>query len=266
VNELPSQWAGYDSNLGGGSLGMQNANFSPTRDILSKAHIRGAPMQSLGELGYIHTPNPGQYLTLQPGGGAAPGQIPDWAILDLFTVGNTAIPNVTRGRININSSIDPAFPNINVRRLVPLKALLNSAISPPDTVAQQIYDDTARSVGIDIYGMRNGRDGIFDTIGEICEAPGVADNAALFQADREKVVRRIANLITVRSSAFTIWVMAQSIKQPPTTPAIGTYTPGVDLITGEVRAQAVVERYESNPGNVTSVPKFRTRYFRYLYN
>jgi hypothetical protein len=225
-------------------------------------------MVSLGELGYIHTPFPGQYIRLQPQPASekALGQIPDWAMLDLFTV---AAPP-TAGRININSFINPGFPNANVRRLVPLKALLNSAsgMIAPTTVpvlAQQIYDDITRSVGIDTYGMRNGRDGIFDTIGEICEAPGVADNAGKLEADREAAVRRIANLITVRSSTFTIWVMAQSIKQPPGS-TLGTFNAALDQITGEVKAQAVVERYESTPGVAGSVPKFRTRYFRYLYN
>jgi len=35
------------------------------------------------------------------------------------------------------------------------------------------------------------------------------------------------------------------------------------VITGDVKAQAVVERYE-NP--VGTGPQMRTRYFRYLYN
>ena len=91
------------------------------------------------------------------------------------------------------------------------------------------------------------------------------DNGASTDAAREYAIRRLANIITVRSSTFTVWVMAQSIKQVPvpTTPTIGLFTPGVDQITGEVRAQAVVERYEAPVG---SAPKFRVRYFRYLYN
>ena len=88
----------------------------------------------------------------------------------------------------------------------------------------------------------------------------------VFDAGKEAIIRRIANLITVRSSTFTVWVMAQSIKQTPQNTSIGTFNPTFDLITGEVKAQAVVERYESAPGATTSTPKFRTRYFRYLYN
>ena len=228
----------------------------------SKAVIRTNAMQSVGELGYIHRPEPFKYLTLQPGGGVAAGLIPDWAMLDLFTVGNTAIPNVTSGRININSAINPGASGPTTPRLVPLKGLLNSIFTPlpPDVVAGNIYADTR--VNADTYGMNEPAtlSPIFDTIGEICEATGVADTG-LNDAAKEATIRRIANLITVRSNTFNIRVIAQSIKQPPGS-TFGTFNPPVDLITGEVRAQAVVERYERlSPGAANSVPRFRTRYF-----
>jgi hypothetical protein len=272
VNDTVAEWQTYPGTAFVGTLASRNVwqptgtpagnppgGTSPAYPFgadMSKAVIRGNSMLSIGELGYIHRPEPFKHLAMSTN---IVGQIPDWAMMDLFTV---ATPPTT-GRININSFINPGFPNTSVRRLVPLNALLNSALSPLGTVPQTVYDDTTRTVGIDTYGMRNGRDGIFDTIGEICEAPGVADNGAVNEVLREAAIRRIANIITVRSSAFTIWVMAQSIKQPPTNLTPGTYNPAFDLITGEVKAQAVVERYENPPG---SKPEFRTRYFRYLYN
>jgi hypothetical protein len=216
--------------------------------------MRGAAMRSVGELGLIHTPNPFQHLALQPGGGG--GVIPDWAILDYFTVDPTQIPipKLTTGRINVNSFINPGPPPGGpiTPRLVPLKALLSSVSPPPP--ATDIYNDS-RS---DKYGMKDSStgDAIFDTIGEVCEIPSLANGKTL-DADKEQAIRRIANLITVRSNTFTIWVIAQSIKQVPgSTP--GMLSPN-DVITGEVRAQAVVERYE-----VGGVPKFRMLYFRYL--
>jgi hypothetical protein len=106
---------------------------------------------------------------------------------------------------------------------------------------------------------QSGSVGIFDTIGEVCEIPSLATGAN--DAAKEAAIRGIASLITVRSSTFTIWVLTQSIKQPPNTPSPGTYNPTYDVITGEVRAQAVVERYENPPG---SAPKYRLRYLRYL--
>ena len=249
----------------GNPPGAGSAGFPYGYDF-TKAVIRTNAMVSIGELGYIHRPEPGRYLTLQPGGGSSPGQIPDWAMLDMFTVPNA----VTAGRININSFMNPAFASVNTRRLVPLKALLNSISTSPGTVAQNIYD----SVGpanrkIDTYGMRNGRDGIFDTIGEVCEVTGL-DNGGATEADKEAVIRRIANLITVRSSTFTIWVLGQSIKQQPAglgirlTP-IGQFDQRVDTITGEVKAKAIVQRYEDTTTTPPSI-RFRTKYFRYLYD
>jgi hypothetical protein len=61
-------------------------------------------------------------------------------------------------------------------------------------------------------------------------------------------------------------VLAQSIKQPPTNHNPGTYNPNLDVITGDVKAQAVVERYEPTPGVAGTKPEFRLRYLRYLYN
>jgi hypothetical protein len=126
-----------------------------------------------------------------------------------------------------------------------------------DTVAGNIYSGTY--VGGDNFGIPTA----YDTIGEICEVKGFADDATQNPASREAAVRRIANDITVRSSTFTICVWAQSIKQPAINPNPGTFNPNTDVITGDVKAQAVVERYENPPG---SAPKYRTRYFRYLYN
>jgi hypothetical protein len=268
----PSEWTPYTS---AGTLGVQNNAYNPPADptllpkaLPSKAVMRIGPMNSIGELGFIHTPNSWQYLTLQPGGGATPGdgQIPDWAILDFFAVGAPyAGPTPTRGRININSSV-PLLP-IATTRLIPLEALLNTLVLPATlpTVAADIYHDN-NTVRTDKYGMQAPPDGVFDTIGEICEVLSLA-NGATTQAGKEATIRRIANLITVRSNTFTVWVIAQSIKEPnlASGQTFGTFQPGVDIITGEVRAQAVVERYEDPPPPSATAVKFRTKYFRYIY-
>ncbi|MGD0651556.1 MAG: hypothetical protein ABSA97_10530, partial [Verrucomicrobiia bacterium] len=264
VNEdssISGEWSPY-TNPGGTLVPpYQNSVYAAPSSDISKVVIRGGLMQSIGELGYIHTPTPWQHLTLQPGGGGA--GIPDWAILDAFTVGPTIVPNVTRGRININSFINPglATPAPSTLRLVPLKALLNSvSASLPATAAQYIYDD-ART---EAYGMNGGSSaGIFDTIGEICEISSLIPPSATLEKDKEATIRRIANLLTVRSNIFTIWAIAQSIKEPnlQTGQMFGTFQPAVDLITGEVKLQAIVERYENPPGTV----RFRTKYYRYWY-
>ena len=117
---------------------------------------------------------------------------------------------------------------------------------------------------------------LFLTPGEICEVAGI-DNALVAwdsggnpagprKADKELIPRKIANLITTRSNAFTIWTMAQAIFEPPAAAGqvIGTYQPGIDLVTGEVKVQAVVERYVDTSGATPAV-KFRTLYYRYIY-
>ncbi|MGD1020538.1 MAG: hypothetical protein ABSA12_14590 [Verrucomicrobiia bacterium] len=260
-----AEWAPYTS-ASVASLGSINTGFSPPFDV-SKVVMRAGPIQSVGELGYIHLPpdsalkNAWKYLTLQPGGlapggAATAGQIPDWAMLDLFTVGTG-----TGGRININSLVNAGAPEPTATRLVPLKALLNSLGLAGK--ASDVYQD-GTSVRADTYGMKQTSGaGVFDTIGEICEIPSLAAGAN--QAANEAAIRRIANLITVRSNTFTIWVLAQSIKQPPGS-TIGTYNPNLDVITGDVKAQAVVERYEKTPGVAGATPSFRLRYLRYLYN
>jgi hypothetical protein len=269
LNANATDWIPYPNGTTPiGTLGRQNNAYAPPDpgNVDSKAHIRGTAMLSVGELGYIHLPgaaNVWKHLTLQPGGGATAGQIPDWALLDLFTVGSP-----TAGRININGFVSPGFPGTTVRRTVPLKALLSSlssVIANSGAVANEIYDNTAPVArGADSYGIHGAggiREGVFDTIGELCEV-GALTAGANTQAGKEAAIRALANIITVRSGAFKIWVLAQSIKQPPGS-TFGTFTPGKDIITGEVKAQAVVERYENPVGNP---PQYRTRYFRYLYN
>ena len=266
VNENTASWASY-INPALGTLGLPNLAYAPPETPPSKMHMRGLPMQSIGELGYIHTPNAWQYLTLRPNGGG--GVIPDWLILDAFTVSASAVPNMTiQGRININSFINPeASPTAPITpRQVPLQALLNSVAASPATVALDIYNDSNPSVRSDTYGMRGSGatpQPIFDTIGELCEVPSLA-NGGSTEAAKEAIIRRIANLITVRSNTFTIWAIAQSIKEPPnaTGQTIGTFQNGIDIITGEVKVQAIVERYEDASTSPPTV-RFRTRYFRY---
>jgi hypothetical protein len=250
-----NQWTPYTTP---GTLGAQNNAYNQTADptlslkaLPSKAVMRGLPMQSIGELGFIHTPAQWTYLRLQPQ--TDKPSIPDWAMLDMFTVGGP-----TAGRVNINSFISQ-LP-VATRRLYPLEALLNGAAASPAAVAANIYLNNyvnpMASTPPDTFGYN----GAYDTIGEICEVQGM-DNSASTEAGREAIIRRIGNLLTTRSNAFTIWAIAQSIKDISN---IGTYDPpsagGKDFITGEVKVQAVVERYEQ-----AGVLRFRTKYFRYYY-
>lgn len=259
VNEKTTEWTPY-RNPNAGTPGAVNSVYAPPGGDSSKVLIRGLPILSVGELGYIHTPNSWTHLRLQPQSAAekAVKLIPDWAMLDMFTVPNAK----TGGRININSYINPGLnPAVPVtQRLVPLKSLLSSVVLPGSlqTVAQNIYGNISGGIYVnppDTFGI----EGAYDAIGEICEVQGM-DNGGLTEADKEAIIRRIANLITVRSNTFTVWVIAQSIKEPTGVGTVGMFDTTSDLITGEVRMQAVVERYENPPGT----PNFRVKYFRYL--
>jgi hypothetical protein len=259
VNHSPSQWLGYTT---GGTLGAANnrtdyggsGTYPGTNDV-SKALSRGAPMRSIGELGYIHAGQPFRHIRLQPTTVAT--EIPDWAVLDLFQV-----PDVTNiGRLNINSLItspatNPASARFSAVRSKPLEALLNNVVASPSAVAVNIYSNQL----IRHFGMTNA----YDTIGEICQVAALTNGAAN-EAARELPIRRIGNLITTRSNAFTIHIIAQSVLELPLTGQIyGTFqtgTPVLDIITGEVRIQAVVERTQEG-GQV----QYRTKYFRYLYD
>ena len=163
VNDTPAQWKPYPP--GPGSLGAVNST-TYTGDV-SKAIIRAAAMKSIGELGYIHTPNPWQHLHLQPQPPAEKPAIPDWAVLDMFTVGGS-----TPGRININSTVS----SLNAGRLIPLKALLNN-VTPTTTLAMR--DALAEAINSGTYANTDtfGNPTAYDTIGEICEVQGM-DNAA----------------------------------------------------------------------------------------
>ena len=261
LNEIPNQWTA----AGAGTLGQKNNAYAPPGGDDSKSLVmRGAPMQSVGELGYIHTPvtatgTPWGHLTFQPEPPAdyALSEIPDWVMLDLFTAGQATV-----GRININSLIT-ASPAPTTPRLVPLKALLNNAISTAnrDAVAQNIYNQNYFNVS-DTFGQA----GVFDTIGELCEVTGL-DDGKTTQADKEATIRRVANLLSVRSNAFTIWAIAEGIRDVNQNGQFNPSPGGSDYITGEVKVQAVVERVEDTSLLVTdpNYVKFRIKYLRYYY-
>ncbi|MCX7824242.1 MAG: hypothetical protein N2689_01630, partial [Verrucomicrobiae bacterium] len=97
----------------------KNANTTQADSKVGDGETRSTPerysnfviaergMQSIGEIGFIHTGKPWRSLSLQryglmpdEQGAAAAARIPDWAILDLLTVHNKPIC----GRINVNNA------------------------------------------------------------------------------------------------------------------------------------------------------------------
>jgi Tfp pilus assembly protein PilX len=227
--------------------------------IVSGSRDRGTMYPS--ELAYIHTGLPWRTFWLEPQPAAESGSVPDWLAVDLFST--TDLTNVA-GRINVNAQ---DFNTASPPRVLPLKALLGSSNpTVPNNILNYAVHTTPTAVS-----FVPAADKYFTTAGQICEVTGLADGGGL-KSVREAPAMGIVNLVTPRSDTFTIWAMAQGIKKVPlagstviTQPK--NYVPppsGTDLITGEVKIQAVVQRYEDTSTTPATV-RFRTLYYRYIY-
>ena len=217
-------------------LGFEDSDFQ-----FSKRYpYRGT---SIGMFSFITTgiqrSRPYETLKLQP---STPGEIPDWLVLDLlappllrsnFSINGTSESqsisylNSTAGKININSKIYPdnAYFTPPPRR-APLDALFAHMPHASDAVdGIMSYQTPAKG---------------FQYAGEVCDAPGVADQGANgFQ--KEALVRNLADLVTTQSNTFGIWGAAQTVKKKRGNTGYGVVENG-DIVTGEKRFFAVVER------------------------
>jgi hypothetical protein len=253
--------------------------------------------------------------------------LPDWIMLDMFTATNATS---VAGKININGAIHgetvylPQYAfsinsskgygnfvsttNTMAARLPPIRALLantsgslTTSSTALDTIAGNILNRTF--VTNSPYASTTGnRPPAYLTPGEICEVAGLGyfNDVAWHpsSADREQAIRRIGELVTTRSDTFTIWAVAQVIKErrfwdkvydhltepdgrvdwvwfhpsrSVTPPFCSGFVDGdgdedvlylhekPDYILAEVRMQTVVQRYIDGTGKVC----FRTLYTRY---
>ncbi len=222
------------------------------------------------EMSYIHAGLPWRTFWLQPQFPTESNSIPDWAALDLFTSIDST--NVA-GRMNINGHLDyGTFLSALPYRTTPFDALLTNNVSGSRYVQGRAITNLYNHVFVNNYfAMLNPS---YPTMrGQVCEILGVATNGLessgsnnRVKAPSETAVRGIANLITTRSNAFTIWIVSQTIKEVG---APNGVFDGNDLVTAEVKAQAVVERTQ-NPGTDNNLltsddtTSFRLPYFRYI--
>ena len=185
------EFAGY---ILGGSPWFKNFYFMPeiggevtSEDYESSFYVKNRSFSSIGEVGYIHRGSQWQTVNLKEGG--------DWRILDRIT---TSFPpeKPVKGRININTAASCVLQSLP---LVDLK------------LAEQIiaYCDS--------------KDGPFDEIGEIACVRGIQklgfngwddDGDGWIDEDDEKeaILRKISNLITVRSNCFTIVSLGKVVR------------------------------------------------------
>jgi hypothetical protein len=196
--------------------------------------------------------------------------VPDWAFMDLFTVPVDVPDRVkgifaphetsTAGRININAQVQPYGTNLvtyPLERQLPLVALLSGAPKDSFNPNSTLSITDARAIAKNIYkrepantslrkGKTYGYPGAYDSPGEIVEIAGVADGGE----ESEAVIRSIANLITTRSSVYTIYSVGQTLKQTRN---------GSLLVTAESRQQTMLERYTDS----TAPDKVRFRRIEY---
>ncbi len=214
------------------------------------------PYESVGELGYIHTGLQWRTLRLQPrpASEATANLIPDWAVLDIFSVTNASV----QGKININGVVTNLYSgDVNWQhRIEPIRAV-TTAIAPPfgpatgasgaDATATNIYFQTwapGSTWGADRSTAPNRFTPLFyNMIGELCEIDLVSTNyaGATNDAMREARIRTFANLVTVRSEQFTVHAVGQAIQDVNSN---GAYDPGTDLILGESKIRTVVTRIQ----------------------
>ena len=217
---------------------------------------------SVGDLGRVHTGcagtslagKPWRTLRLQPRY-APNGSLPDWVLLDLFTIPLQARNKADRsvfwpaggtvgGRINLNSKVYPFLP-AQISREQPLRAVIQGADG--DATTEQVNETTAEILGFDgtaatlatgstTTGAAFGttaftQNGLFAMPAAVCEVRGIADGGE----ESEALVRGLVGFLTTQSNVFSVYSVGQKIQQLPN---------GTIKILGESRNRSLLERYQ----------------------
>jgi hypothetical protein len=245
---VPTVW----NRTGTGTPNAQNSGLSwntGSKDSSEAGNVlthstffhKEAPLQSLGELGYIHTGIPWRTLRMQPRS-THPSEtdaVPDWALWDIFKLVDDykTITPVT-GRININQRIIHASSQPPPQRLAPFFAMLGD-INGSSFIANNHTGSLCAAL---VAGAPNftqtGSFGPSPLGGAILEVPSVTNNATT-DAGAEHIARLIAPMVTARSRRFTVYSIGQSIIDKNRN---GLFDQGVDIISGESRLETVIER------------------------
>lgn len=193
-------------------------------------------VSSIAELGRIGTGSganiPWRSLRLQPTPNSS--DLPDWALLDLFTAPMRPNTNSAQywpganniaGRINLNAGIQPFT---NILRETPLRAVFQDnphwITTQIDPVLTNIIDRTLAVSGKS-YGGTNG----LASVGELAEIQGIADSGEA----SETALLGIADLASVQGNVFRVFSMGQSVQQTPS---------GQLVVQAEKSIVAIVER------------------------
>jgi Tfp pilus assembly protein PilX len=219
----------------------------------------------------------GAALSLAPATNAS--QLPDWLLLDLFAptvsaqnYSDISYLNATAGKVNINAVMSPVPAGASFVRSAPLQAVFQNldaatTVSDSSSVSSTVDNILHYRLATGAADFRNSAAHNSDTpiyayAGELCQIAGVSDSGSSDLA-RESVVRNMVDCLTTRSNVFSVWGVAQTVKKNPANniPAnqgiFETKAGGAlanDVVTGEKRFEAVVERYiwqgnDASPGN-----------------
>jgi hypothetical protein len=239
---------GYDSRQSPGIYGLLadtrvrpgSTATSPSQQFFT-TQIAEREFQSVGELGYIHTGYPWRTIRLRsvrPETGSntnwtdialtgnyrgigdpntllehvETNALPDWVMLDMFTATNATS---VAGRINLNNQFANAAVSASVpARTGPLAALLYNTSTGINANVDLIASNIANRVFVTNSPYASLP--VYLTPGQVCEVSGLGYYSDVTwhpsSADREQAVRRLGNLITTRSDVFTIWIIAEYVR------------------------------------------------------
>lgn len=225
----PADWPDYHIVL------RDNAESAP-------AVIRDGTMRSIGELGHIYDPSRkrdsdirhargggrslkvGQRDDIVPAGrfdasgGTTPWFNAAWRLCDLFAAANRTLPmasSTSRGKLNINGTLR----DDGVAFRAALRAFVFEEDSREGNTLQE-SEITALISGLTEYLEQNGP---MMERGEISQLSFFSDsswaggqrNDLSIDRAREEIFRRIVELITTRSAAFSIYALGEAVRQSP---------------------------------------------------
>ena len=167
-----------------GQLTLLDDGTSVSLSEYGQVHVKNGPFDRVGELGRVGSYWPGRSIRLWAANSDDEAGT-DTHFLDLFKVG---VDDEEKGRVNINTM------NSDV-----LTALLANTTTIPITDAVASILDKRNTV-------------TFNNIGDIFQISGLSGSDKTQDNLEEEMVTKIAELITVRQTYFTIVVAAQSIK------------------------------------------------------
>ncbi len=248
------------------TFGAQNTTYAPgtaggdnetTTSIATDGGFPflNKPFPSPGFLGIVSYPtNDWKTLKLYGDGYSnynANAKVPDWALLDIFTVNTPG--SLVSGKMNINNQRDKLG---NVSSAGSMFGLL--AGIPLYTGTVILTNNNAFSSYVTTNLINNAP---YFTIGDLATVDALTNGApGAFGLNtdkrREAIIRALSGVTTVHGNNFTIWARGQNV----------TALQGKITVLGDAFIQATVERvpsYNNTTGQITN-QLFNVKSYRYL--